>query len=163
MRFWCNIQGLIRPLCPQTFGAIGSGVPSCRCLVYVGLGAREWEFQVSTSPPLYNRAMGMHSLLLQHTWWDKNPLSKNLWSDRVRRSELPLPCVRRPGTWEWEFQVETSPPPTIARWACMRFWCNIQGRTRPLCPQNFGAIGSGVPSFAPLPCVRRSVAWTPDF
>ena len=164
MRFWCNILGGTRPLCPQHF-----------------------------------------------------------WSDRLWRTELPLPCVRRPGAWEWEFQVGTSLPPTIARWACicffgacnilgrtrplfsqsfvgsaqafrvaaalfsfagrqgmgflggnkpppyncvyafMRFWCNIFIWTRTLCPQIFGAIGSGVSSCRCLCCIRRPVVWNGIF
>ena len=101
MRFWCNILGVTRPLCPQIFGAIGSGVPSWRCLVYVGQAPWEWDFQVGSSPPPYNRAVGMHALLVQHSRCYQTPLSTNFWSDRVRRSELALPSVRRSGAWRF--------------------------------------------------------------
>ena len=87
MHFWCNIQGVTRTLCPLSFGAIKSGVPSCRCLVCVGKAPGNGVFR-----------------------WIKPP------------------------------------PPATARSACMRFWCNILGGTRPFCPQILGAIGSGVSS-----------------
>ncbi len=52
MRFRLNILGVTRPLCSQIFGAIGSGVPSWRRLVYVRSGAKESEFQIEQAPPL---------------------------------------------------------------------------------------------------------------
>jgi hypothetical protein len=61
-------------------------------------------------PPRYNCVGGMHEHLVHHTRCDYTPLSTNVWSHLVRRSELPLPCVRRPGAWEWDFQVDQAPP-----------------------------------------------------
>jgi len=88
--------------------------------------ALEWEFLGWINPPPCNSVGTMHALLVQHTECDKNPLSTNYWSHRVRRSELPLPCVRRPGAWEWDFQLDQAPPLQLAAWgACMRFWCKI--------------------------------------
>ena len=52
MRFWCNILGVTRPLCPQIFGAIGSGVPSWRCLVYVDQAPGNGIFRLDQAPSL---------------------------------------------------------------------------------------------------------------
>jgi hypothetical protein len=156
MRLSCNILVVTRTLCPLSFGAIGSGVPSCRCLVYVGQapgnGSLRW-----IKPHPYNCVWCMHALLVQHTRYDKNTLSTKFWSNRIRRSELPLPCVRRQARrLGMGFLVGTSPPPTFAWGACMRLWCNILVVTRTLCPLSFGAIGSGVPSCRCLVYVVRA-------
>ncbi len=139
-RFRCNMLGRTRPLCPQIFGAIGSGDPSCRCLVFVGGAPGECEFQVRTSLPLTIARWACMRFWCNILGGTRPLCPQHFWSDRLWRTELPLPCVRRPGAWEWEFQVGTSLPPTIARWACICFFgaCNILGRTRPLCSQSFG-------------------------
>jgi hypothetical protein len=105
MHFWCNILGVTRTFCPQIFGAIGSRVLNCRCLVYVGQAPGNGNFRWIKPYP-YNCVWCMHALLVQHTRCDKNTMSTKFWSNQIRRSKLPLPCVRRQGAWEWDFQVD---------------------------------------------------------
>ena len=71
-------------------------LPCVRRSGAVGMGFPGW-----IKPPPYNRAVGMHALLVQHSRCYQTPLSTNFWSDRVRRSELALPSVRRSGAWRF--------------------------------------------------------------
>ena len=68
MCFWRTISGVVTPLCIQIFGAVGSGVPRCRCLVYVGRMPGNEIFRLEPAP-LYNCAVGMHAFLVQYTRW----------------------------------------------------------------------------------------------
>ena len=73
----------------------------------LGMGFSSWN-----EPLPINRKVGMHALSVHQNMCDSIPLSTNFWSQRVRRSEMPLPCVRRPGAWAgMRFSGWNEPPP----------------------------------------------------